>query len=212
MIETLTKLIDFALHIDKHLSILVQNYGAGVYFILFFIVFLETGLVITPFLPGDSLLFISGTFAAAGIMDIVVLFFVFTIAGILGDGFNFWLASNFGVKLFEKSKLFKKEHLERTRKFYKLHGGKTIVIARFLPIIRTFAPFVAGIAKMDYKKFLFYNIIGGILWVSTFLFVGYLFGNIPIVQQNLMLVTLVIIVVSLIPAFVEFLRHRMRKK
>ncbi len=203
--------IDFILHIDKYLSVLIQNYGIGIYAILFLTVFLETGLVITPFLPGDSLLFIAGTFAASEIMNIWILFFIFTIAGILGDSINYWLASNFGLKYFKKSRFFKQEYLDKTKEFYKKHGGKTIVIGRFIPIIRTFAPFVAGIGSMEYKRFLAYNIIGGILWVSTFLFAGYFLGNIPWVKENLMPVTYVIIVVSLIPPAWEFIKHKIKK-
>ncbi|MBI4447810.1 DedA family protein [Candidatus Woesearchaeota archaeon] len=205
------ELIKFVLHIDKYLDGFVVNYGVGVYLILFGIVFLETGLVVTPFLPGDSLLFVAGTFAASGIMNVLALFFVFTTAAILGDTVNYWIGSYFGEKFFAKSRFFKKEHLERTKEFYKKHGGKTIILARFIPIIRTFAPFVAGIGKMDYARFLAYNIIGGVGWVAILLFAGYYFGAIPIIQNNLMVVTYAIIIISLLPAFIEFLKHVKKK-
>ncbi|MBI5347063.1 MAG: DedA family protein [Candidatus Aenigmarchaeota archaeon] len=201
-------IVDFALHVDKYLNKIIQSYGIGVYFFLFMIVFLETGLVLTPFFPGDSLLFISGTFAANGMLNIFVLFAVFSAAAILGDSLNYWIGAYCGEKVFAKNRLFKKEYLEKAKTFYEKHGGKAIVLARFAPILRTFAPFVAGIGKMNYRKFIAYNITGGLLWVSLFLCGGYFFGGIPVIKENLMLVTYVIIAVSLIPAAIELYRHR----
>ena len=201
-------LIDFILHFDKYLGLFVQDYGILTYLILFLIIFFETGLVITPFLPGDSLLFVAGTFAAQGTLNVLVLFFVLSIAAILGDSLNYWIGNYFGEKVFSKSRFFKKEYLEKTKSFYHKHGSKTIVLARFVPIIRTFAPFVAGVGKMQYAKFLFYNIIGGLVWVALFIFSGFFFGNVGIVKENLTIVILIIIVISVIPGIVEYLRQR----
>ena len=204
-------LIDFLLHIDKHLGILLDKFGIFTYLILFVIVFLETGLVITPFLPGDSLLFIAGTFAAKGLFNIFILFLVFSIAAIAGDSLNYWIGEYFGEKVFSNSRFFKKEHLEKTKDFYKKYGGKTIILARFVPIFRTFAPFVAGIGKMDYFKFITYNIIGGLLWVILFLFGGYFFGRIPWVEKNLTLVIYLIVFISIIPPVLEIIKHKFKK-
>lgn len=206
----LATLIDFILHLDKHLLVLIQNYGLLVYLFLFLVIFLETGLVITPFLPGDSLLFVAGTFAAAKAFNIFLLFLLLAIAAIIGDTVNYWLGNKFGEKVF--SKFIKQEHLEQTRLFFHKHGKKTIVLARFVPIIRTFAPFVAGIGKMEYKTFLSYNIIGGISWVALFTFAGYFFGNIPIVKNNLNLVIIAIIVLSFIPVIIEYLKQKRNQK
>lgn len=206
----LNKLIDFVLHVDKYLDVLIKNYGIGIYFILFLIVFLETGLVLTPFLPGDSLLFIAGTFAASDILNIFALFLIFTSAAIIGDTLNYWIGNYFGENVFSRSRFFRKEYLERTKMFYKKHGGKTIIIARFIPIIRTFAPFVAGIGKMNYGRFLFYNIIGGLSWVVIFLLGGYYFGRIQVVKENLTMITYIIIVLSLIPLVFEIARRKFR--
>src|SRR3989344_7385355 len=177
-------LIDFILHIDKYLYLIVQDYGILSYLILFFIVFCETGLVVTPFLPGDSLLFVAGTLAANGILNLFFLFLVFVIAAILGDTVNYWIGNYFGERVFLKSRFVNKNYIEKTKEFYRKHGGKTIVIARFIPIIRTFAPFIAGVGKMNYLSFLAYNVIGGIVWVALFTLGGYYFGNMPIVKEN----------------------------
>ena len=208
--EFLSRLLDFVLHLDKHLSSLIQTYGLWTYLILFVIIFLETGLVVTPFLPGDSLLFAAGTFAAAKALNALWLFIVLSAAAILGDTVNYWIGHFIGPRVFhqEKSRFFKKEHLDRTHRFYEKYGAETIIIARFVPIIRTFAPFVAGIGRMSYWKFISYNVIGGIGWVALFVFGGYFFGNIPFIKKNFGLVIIAIIIVSTIPAGVEFFRYR----
>ena len=207
------KIIDVVLHFDKYLGVIIGGYGVYTYVFLFIIVFLETALVLTPFLPGDSLLFITGTFAASGLLNIWILFIILTLAAILGDTVNYWIGHYFGEKVFMRSKLFKKEYLDSTHEFYEKHGGKTIVLARFIPIVRTFAPFVAGISEMNYFKFLMYNIFGGILWVGVFLFSGYYFGGIQVVKDNLTLMILGIIFISLIPPiFVLLKRNRDKLK
>lgn len=182
--------------------------------ILFVIVFCETGLVMFPFLPGDSLLFLSGTFASKGLFAVELLYLLFVSAAILGDAVNYWIGKFVGPKVFtkENSRLFNKRHLERAHIFYEKHGGKTIVLARFIPIIRTFAPFVAGIGKMSYRKFIAYNVVGGILWVTLFLFSGYFFGNLQFVKDNLTLIIYLIIAISLFPAFFEALMQRRKVK
>jgi membrane-associated protein len=206
-------LIDFVLHLDKHLGELIQAYGLLTYAILFFIIFCETGFVVTPFLPGDSLLFAAGTFAARGDLDLALLIGLLSVAGISGDTVNYWIGHKIGPKVFkeEKSRLFKKEHLERTHAFYERYGGKTIVIARFVPIVRTFAPFVAGIGAMTYWKFITYNVAGGLGWVASLTLAGYFFGNIPLVKRNFSLVIVVIIVISVLPMIIEYLRSRRQK-
>ena len=208
--DLILQFVEFILHLDVHLAALVQSYGVWVYGILFLIVFSETGLVVTPFLPGDSLLFVAGTLAAAGGMDPVLLFFVLSVAAILGDTVNYMIGSTMGPKVFRKesARFLKLEYLVRTQLFYDRHGGKTIILARFIPVIRTFAPFVAGIGKMPYGRFLGFNVAGGLLWVSFFVGGGYFFGNLPIVKQNLTAVILGIIVISVMPGFFEYLRHR----
>ena len=200
--------IDFILHIDKYVGIIIQNYGVLAYFILFLIIFCETGLVVTPFLPGDSLLFVAGTFAAADFMNVFYLFIILSIAAIFGDSLNYSVGNYLGVKISLGNKWIKKEYLDKTHNFFEKHGNKAIIMARFVPIMRTFVPFVAGIGKMHYKKFLLYNIIGGILWVAIFLFAGFFFGGIPIIEKNLNYVILGIIFVSLIPIIYEFLRRK----
>lgn len=209
----INNLIDFILHLDKHLSLIIQNFGLWTYIILFLIVFAETGLVVTPFLPGDSLLFTTGTFAAIGSLNVLWLFIALGMAAILGDSLNYSVGKFLGDKAFEKyPKIFKKEYIDKTQHFYEKYGAKTIVLARFVPIVRTFAPFVAGVGKMKYSKFLFYNVFGGILWVALFVFGGYFFGNIPIVKENFSIVILIIIILSFVPMVVEVWRHKKSKK
>jgi len=202
--------VDFFLHLDRHLAEVIQAYGTWTYALLFAIVFLETGLVVTPFLPGDSLLFAAGSFAALGVIDVWVLFVLLSVAAILGDTVNYAIGHYLGPKVFHypRSRLFNPEHLRKTHVFYEKYGGKTIIIARFVPIVRTFAPFVAGIGAMSYGKFLAYNVIGGLLWVAVCLFAGFFFGNLPFVKKNFSLVILAIIVISVLPAVFEYWRHR----
>lgn len=208
--ELLQQGLSFLVHLDVHLSALIQQYGVWTYGILFLIVFCETGLVVTPFLPGDSLLFAAGAFAARGVLNPWVLCGVLSAAAVVGDTVNYWIGHAVGPAVFTQrhTRFFKKEHLDRTHRFYERHGGKTIVLARFIPIIRTFAPFVAGIGRMTYRKFLAYNVGGGLLWVFLFVFGGYAFGNHPVVERHFSLVVLVIIVLSILPGVLEFLHHR----
>ena len=212
--EFIKDFIDILLHLDKHLAGIIQQYGVWTYLILFLIIFCETGLVVTPILPGDSLLFATGAFTATGSLDLFTVLILLTVAAILGDMVNYWIGAFIGPKAFqyEKSRLFKKEYLIRTHEFYEKHGGKTIIIARFMPIIRTFAPFVAGIGKMTYARFLLYNVAGGILWIALFVLGGYFFGNIPFVKKNFTLVILAIIFLSILPGIIEFIRHKKRKQ
>jgi membrane-associated protein len=209
-VEWIQGLIDFILHIDVHLAAITSQYGALSYAILFAIVFAETGLVVTPFLPGDSLLFAAGAICSLGTLDPVVLTVLLIVAAVLGDGVNYAVGKQFGPRIFSSgsSKLFNKAHLERTHAFYEKHGGKTIILARFMPIIRTFAPFVAGVGEMSYKKFSVYNIVGAVVWVVSFVLLGLLFGNQPIIKKNFTLVIAGIIVVSARPAIYELIRSR----
>ena len=205
--------IDFFLHLDKHLNTVIQNYGMWTYLLLFVIIFLETGLVVTPFLPGDSLLFAAGAFAAVGSLNVVWLFLLLWAAAVLGDTVNYWIGHAIGPRAFHGNhRFFKKEHLERTHRFYEKYGGKTIVLARFIPIIRTFAPFVAGIGQMTYTRFVYYNIFGGLLWTALFTFGGYYFGNLPVVKHNFTLVIMVIIFISLLPPIIEFIQSQRKKR
>ena len=208
--EYLAAFIDIVLHLDKHLAVLVQQYGVWIYAILFAIIFSETGFVVTPFLPGDSLLFVAGALAALGGMDIGLLIAVLVAAAVLGNMLNYQIGRYLGPRVFnwESSRFFNKVALQKTHAYYEKHGGKTLVISRFLPLFRTFAPFVAGIGAMSYSRFTFFNLIGGISWVGSLTLAGYLFGNLPWVQQNLTAVILGIIVVSLIPVFIGWLQHR----
>jgi membrane-associated protein len=208
----LSQLIDFVLHIDAHLDLIIQDYGLITYVLLFVIVFCETGLVVTPFLPGDSLLFAVGAFAARGSLSLPVALAVLAAAAILGDTANYWIGAVVGPKVFhrENVRFLNRKHLERTHQFYERYGGKTIVIARFVPIVRTFAPFVAGIGKMRYGHFLSFNVIGGAAWVLGFVMAGFWFGNIPVVKRNFTFVIFAIIVVSVLPAVIEFFRQRAR--
>jgi membrane-associated protein len=211
-VELFAQFLDLVLHLDQHLKWLVENYGALVYLILFLIIFCETGLVVTPFLPGDSLLFVAGTLAATGAMDVHGLFALLVVAAFSGDNTNYWIGRFTGPRIFkrEKSLLFNPAYLQRTQQFYDRHGGKAIVLARFAPIIRTFAPFVAGIGRMVYPRFMFYSFSGSVFWVGFFVYGGYYFGNIPVVQKNLTLFILAIIVVSIMPGIVGYVRHRIR--
>lgn len=205
-------LIDFVLHIDQHLNEIIQQYGAWTYALLFLIIFMETGLVIFPFLPGDSLLFAAGTFAAVGSLNPAYLFFLLWFAAVLGDTVNYWIGNKIGPRAFEQDiRFLKKDYLDKTQAFYDKHGGKTIILARFVPIVRTFAPFVAGVGTMKYSRFLAYNVVGGMLWVGIFVFLGYFFGNIPFVQENFELVIVAIILISIVPMVIEFVRSRARK-
>jgi membrane-associated protein len=208
--ELLKGFTEILLHLDTHLDLVIRNYGFWTYGIFFLIIFLETGLVVTPFLPGDSLLFAAGTFAAIGSLDAKWLVIFLSIAAIAGDTLNYWIGYTVGPKVFskEKSRFLNKKYLYRTHQFYEKYGGKTIILARFIPIIRTFAPFVAGIGSMTYGRFITYNIVGGIGWVVIFVFGGYFFGNIPFVKHNFSLVIAGIIFISILPGVIEFLRHR----
>jgi membrane-associated protein len=207
----MTELISFIFHVDEHLKDIIATYGTWTYLILFVIVFLETGVVVTPFLPGDSLLFAAGTFAGLGSLNVVVLIVLLAGAAILGDTVNYWIGHYIGPRAFSGNiRFLKKEYLERTHAFYEKHGGKTIILARFIPIIRTFAPFVAGIGAMTYPRFVLYNVVGGVVWVTLFTTGGYFFGTLPIVQRHFELVVIAIIAISVMPMGIEVLRSRLR--
>ena len=210
--ELLKGFIEILLHLDKHLDLIIRNYGTWTYAIFFLIIFSETGLVVTPFLPGDSLLFAAGTFAALGSLDAKWLIILLSIAAIAGDTVNYWIGNFTGPKVFskEKSRFLNKQYLHRTHRFYEKYGGETIIFARFIPIIRTFAPFVAGIGSMTYRRFIIYNIVGGIAWVVIFVFGGYFFGNIPFIKNHFSLVIFAIIFLSVLPGMIEFIRQRNR--
>ncbi|MCW5621480.1 MAG: DedA family protein [Burkholderiales bacterium] len=205
---------DLLVHLDDRLLWLAQNYGTWIYLILFLIVFCETGLVVTPFLPGDSLLFVAGTIAAAGEMNVHLMAGLLILAAVLGDSVNYAIGHFLGPKVFRynDSWFFKKAYIERTHAFFDRHGGKTIVIARFMPIVRTYAPFVAGIGRMDYGRFLFFNVFGAVLWVVLLTYAGYFFGNLPVIKDNLSLVIMVIILLSIAPGIIEVLRHKLRRQ
>ncbi len=201
--------VDFVLHLDRHLVTVIQTYGTWTYLILFTIVFLETGLVVTPFLPGDSLLFAAGALSAQGALEVGWLFVLLFLAAVLGDTVNYWVGRMVGPRVFrENVRFLNRRHLERTQRFYERHGGETIFLARFVPIVRTFAPFVAGVGVMSYGRFWLYNVTGGLAWVGLFLLGGYWFGNLPVVRDNFSFVLLAIIVISLLPLVVEVLRSR----
>lgn len=209
-------LIDFILHIDQHMVNIVQSYHTWTYAILFLIIFCETGLVVTPFLPGDSLLFVAGAIASLPNMPIEINFLalILFIAAVLGDSCNYMIGHYFGRKLFSNpnSKIFKQSHLDKTHEFYKKYGGKTIIIARFVPIVRTFAPFVAGMGKMHYYYFMIYNLVGGAAWVAIFCYTGYFFGDLPFVQNNLKFLIVAIIFISILPAVVEVVRAKLKSR
>ena len=208
--DLIAALIDFILHVDVHLAAFVQNYGAWVYALLFAIIFVETGVVVMPFLPGDSLLFVAGTLAATGHMDVHALFAALAAASFLGDNTNYWVGRFTGPRIFRshEARLLNRGHLDRTRIFYERHGGKTIVIARFMPIVRTFAPFVAGIGRMHYAQFLAYSFAGSVFWIAFFVYGGYLFGNIPLIKQNLTWFIIGIVLLSVMPGAITWLRSR----
>lgn len=212
--EFISKLIDLFLHLDKHLNDMIGQYGNWTYLILFLIIFCETGLVVTPILPGDSLLFAAGAFAALGSLNVFWLFVLLSLAAIAGDTVNYWLGYWIGPKVFrrENVRFLNKKHLERTHAFYERYGGKTIIIARFVPIVRTFAPFVAGIGSMSYWRFIAYNVIGGIGWVAICVFSGYYFGNLEIVKKNFSLVIIAVVLISVLPMLVEYIRHRAERQ
>ncbi|MDZ4746025.1 MAG: DedA family protein [bacterium] len=207
-------MFDFILHIDKHLAAITSTYGVWTYAILFLIIFAETGLVVAPLLPGDSLLFAAGALCSLGNLDVGLLMILLFVAAVLGDSLNYAIGKRVGEKLFTSttSKFLNRKHLDRAHAFYERYGGKTIILARFMPIVRTFAPFVAGIGSMTYGKFFLYNVVGAALWVGSFSMLGYLFAQQPIVKNNFTLVVLAIIVVSIIPAVVEIVRVRMRRE
>lgn len=204
-------LIDLFLHLDTHLSTIISQYGAWTYGLLFVVIFIETGLVVTPFLPGDSLLFAAGTFAALGSLNVWFLFLLLAVAAVLGDTVNYWIGHYLGDRAYH-IKWIKKEYLDRTHAFFEKHGGKTIFLARFVPIVRTFAPFVAGIGRMSYSYFFSYNVFGGITWVALMTFAGYFFGNIPFIRDHFSLAIIVIILISLVPMGVEALKARRENK
>ena len=207
--DIILQLIDFVLHVDEYLSDIIAQHGAWTLALLFVIIFLETGVVVTPFLPGDSLIFAAATFAARGALNPWVMFLLLAIAAIIGDTVNYWIGHRVGAKAYTgEVKWVKKEYMERTHAFFEKHGGKTIFLARFVPIIRTFTPFVAGVSQMSYGFFWRWNVIGGVTWVATFTLLGYFFGNIPFVQHNFELVIVAIIVISLVPAVIEAIKVR----
>ena len=212
----MASILDFILHIDTYLGQFIQQYGTLTYAILFAVIFCETGLVVTPFLPGDSLLFAAGALAAIDTTGSLNVFFVFALlaaAAVLGDTVNYLIGAKFGTKLFDMNIPFlKKEHLDRTYEFYEKYGGKTIILARFVPIVRTFAPFVAGVGSMNYSRFITFNLVGGVVWVAIFVFLGYLFGNVPFIKNNFEIVTLAIVLISVLPMVFEYLRSRRRAK
>jgi membrane-associated protein len=211
--DFILKFVDFFLHLDTYLSDIITRYGAWTYGILFFVIFMETGFVVTPFLPGDSLIFAAATFAARGALNPWLLFILLAIAAVAGDTANYWIGHAIGAKAYTgEVKWIKKEYMERTHAFFEKHGGKTIFLARFVPIIRTFAPFVAGVGKMSYGYFITWNLVGGISWVALFTLAGYFFGNIPFVQNNFELVIVAIILISMVPMLVEWLKARNESK
>ena len=207
--EIINYLIDLFLNLDDHLHELILQYGPYTYGILFSVIFAETGFVFTPFLPGDSLLFAAGTFAAKGSFNPHFLFLLLTTAAILGDTVNYWIGHYIGLKIFDRfPKILKREYLNRTHQFYEKHGGKTIILARFVPVVRTFAPFVAGVGSMTYPKFISYNVIGGIVWVGIFIYGGYFFSNLDFVKNNFSIVIIGIILISMLPGLTEYIRHK----
>ena len=214
--DLLHSFLDFFLHLDEHLQALINEYGTTTYIILFLIIFVETGVVIMPFLPGDSLLFAAGTFAAMGSLNLSVLVIILFIAAVLGDSLNYFIGKTIGLKILRwkirNRQLVQQKNIDKTHEFYEKYGAKTIIIARFVPIVRTLAPFVAGIGTMDYRKFIMFNVFGGAIWIAGLLFLGYFFGTIPIVKENFEIVIFLIIFISVLPIFVELIRHKMKKR
>ena len=208
------EIFDALVHFDAYLANIIEIFGPLTYIVLFLIIFAETGLVLTPFLPGDSLLFVVGTLAGGNLLNIWVVYITLLSAAILGDTVNYWIGNLIGPRVFssESSRFFKREYLEKTRDFYEKHGGKTIILARFIPIIRTFAPFVAGVGKMRYQTFLLYNIVGAFIWVTSITFAGYFFGGLPIVRDNFEYAVVGIIIISLIPVFIEYIKHKRKTR
>jgi|SRR3989338_328156 len=207
----LNSVIDILLHLDKHLAVIIQSYGLLTYLLLFFVILIETGLVITPYLPGDSLLFAAGSLASVGSLNIFLLLIVLTTAAILGDSLNYFIGYHFGEAVFLKSKFYHPEYLQKAQDFYHKYGRKTLILARFVPIVRTFAPFVAGMGKMKYSSFLINNIIGGIIWVFLFVLAGYFLGGLSIVKENFSIFILIIIFLSVIPLLFELINHYRKK-
>ncbi len=205
-------IIHFLLNIHEYIRMFIQDYGNFTYGILFFIIFLETGFVVTPFLPGDTLLFATGTFASQGDLNVMLLFVLLSAAAIIGDSVNYWIGNYFGEKILRRMKFVKREYLEKTKNFYKKYGGRTIIYARFIPIIRTFAPFIAGVGRMEYGKFLTFNVVGAIVWVLLFLLAGYYFGKIQFVRDNLTIIIYLIIFVSILPPITEWMKHKMKNR
>ena len=205
--------IDFVLHLDRHLNSIIESYGVLCYLLFFAVIFAETGLVVTPFLPGDSLLFALGTLSATGSLHVAWLFAILSAAAVLGDNANYTIGKYFGSIILKRQDAWflKKEHIERTHRFYERYGPKTIVLARFVPIVRTFAPFVAGLGKMSYLRFFTYNVVGGVLWIALFIFGGFFFGNVRIVRENFTITIFAIIIISIMPAVIEVLKERRRK-
>ena len=216
MIDLIKKLIDFIIHIDAHLAEIIRDYGLWTYAVLFLIIFAETGLVVTPFLPGDSLLFAAGAFCArpdTG-LNVHLMALLLFVAAVIGDTLNYWIGMKIGPKVFARddSRFLRKKHLERAHAFFEKYGGRAIILARFVPIVRTFVPFVAGVGKMSYSRFIAYNVIGGFIWIYVFIYLGYAFGNHPVIQENFKFVILAIIAISLLPIAVEFVRARKEAK
>ncbi len=213
-VELIQTAIDVFLHLDKYLAKIIEAYGTWTYALLFVVVFCETGLVVTPFLPGDSLLFASGVFAAKGSLSLPLVMLVLFVAAVLGDAVNYAVGRRIGHRVYEMkdSRIFRKEYIDRTHRFFEKYGGKTIVIARFVPIVRTFAPFLAGVGEMSYPRFAMYNVTGALLWVMVCVLGGYFFGNLPFVRDNFSVVIIAIIVISVLPAVYEFLRHRKEER
>lgn len=207
-------IIDHFLHLDKYLNEIIQNYGVWTYLLLFIVIFCETGLVVTPFLPGDSLIFAAGAFAAAGSLNVFVVLAVVIAAAILGDTVNYWIGHFLGERVFHKenARVLKREYLDRTHEFYEKHGGSTIILARFVPIVRTVAPFVAGVGAMTYRNFLLYNVVGAVIWVTLFTLLGYFFNNIPFVKNNFSIVIIAIILISVLPFLITYLRNRRQNR